>query len=79
MPLRGKSPTCPEHGCEMVCESQPLWWRGKCGCPIRVFDEDREAYVPSTSIRWVASLDPDYRIARPGMTLWHRMGATASA
>lgn len=67
---RAWPPICPEHGCQMAFELQPLWWRGKCGCPIRVMDEDRRGYVPAQIIRWVSSLRPDYKIARPGPMIW---------
>jgi hypothetical protein len=64
-----KDPACPEHGEPMMYEPQPNWWRGKCGCQIRVFDESGAAHVPATSIRWVPALH-GHRIPRPGLIIW---------
>ena len=67
-----KDPVCPEHGEPMRYEAQPNWWVGKCGCPIRVFDENGEAYVPATSFRFVPALY-DHRIPLAGPITWHRL------
>lgn len=73
-------PRCPEHGCEMWHELRPDWWRGKCGCPIRVFNEDRRSYVPASSVNH-QTLPGLFgkRIwwpRRGHRTVWYLLGAT---
>jgi hypothetical protein len=34
----------------MRYELQQNWWRGKCNCQIRVFEENRRPYVPATHL-----------------------------
>jgi hypothetical protein len=55
----------------MRYEAQPDWWRGDCGCPIRVF-ESGAAYVPSTSILWIPALYGRLT-PHPSLTIWHRL------
>lgn len=64
-----QDPACPEHGEPMRYELQQDWWRGKCGCPIRVFEENRRAYVPASS----AAFNPPQRLHH--LTTWHPLEA----
>jgi hypothetical protein len=64
-----KDPVCPEHDEPMLHELQQNWWRGACGCQIRVFEEDRKAYVPATALRWVSALH-GHRFPQRYGTIW---------